>query len=253
MLEIESREQVELVKYYADARNRAAEEILDEKRRTRVADIKRPWGVYNSSLDAYSKTFNKVLDGSKISDLIEERKKEVENVFTLDVMGQGRFYQEAAIDGEVAITLVDFRSKKLRRRDKAKNMRVVDGDVLDAKAWQEVDLFMKINKERMNGGFDFVFCRPVGGYGIIFPDRPTGEFPMQAAEAIQYSLVNKIFRRLSPTGGVMLMDVEVILESDEWISQINNLPGIVAENYKYLIRIEKFTDSLQNLPTFPRI
>lgn len=230
-------------------------EFGKQRERDLQASYTKPWGLYNEGLKDYSDDFCTVLDESLVDFLIK-KKKTTGHAYALDVMGQGFFYQDAPVDGEVAITLVDFRNEYAKELDQKHNMVVAEGDILSGETWNNVRRFMEENSDTMNGGFDLVTCRPAGGWEFVVPrfDISNRDFSRYAS-SVEWLIANKMFRLLSPKGGMMVMEMNNSSDYDAWSEKLNKIPGIEAKNDQRgsaeMVKIVKNTD-IKKLPRIPQ-
>lgn len=217
---------------------------------------RKPWGIYNSGLASYSQEFAEVSDESLFT-FLEKRKESTGHAFMLDVMGQGSLTTDGPLDGEVAVTLVDLRRADEKERDDASNKMVVDGDVLRGKTWSRVRSYVEKNEHDMNGGFDLIVCRPKGGWGFVVPGAEFLDTDSEDADLYQYQygpsiewlLADRMFGLLSPTGGLLNMEMNGI--NEEWAKVLNELPGVESRAYDFSLSIIKNTMDIKHLPRIP--
>lgn len=216
---------------YAEYRKRAltisAEGVVMEK--DRHERLLSPWGVYNTPIvsdvlgeESYNTIFADILPDSSIKDFLLTRKKETGKVFCLDVMGQGGFSYVTDVDGDIGITLVDFRSSYRKERNKKRNRDIIEGDVLQPEVWDKASSYIEEHDTRREKGFDIVTFRPVEGWDCVLPDSEEKLFMTYGSN--QFTLYSEIVEQmisvLHPNGGMLLVENnrlygnhEVIVES----------------------------------------
>lgn len=171
------------------------------------------WDTYNSSIQSYEKSFEKVLKGTNIADLINERESPV----VIDIMSTTSAISELFRDLPqlnkfgVAVSIQDDRSDDQEFSDRLKGIHHISGDLSDTSTWKNINQKMEGRKAHL------ILERGDGGLADV---------PVDQAYYI-YSL-NRMWDMLSNDNGVMLLQVpfESILNTlhipmDQWITHLN--------------------------------
>lgn len=117
------------------------------------------WGIYNSSLDAYERTFKHVLNGSTIEDLVSHKQDPV----VIDIMAPAGTLAElfAHIPSRnklgIAVGLEDIRTSEQKLRDNELGITSVKGDITKSSTWKEIESALDGKK------VDLIIERAVGG------------------------------------------------------------------------------------------
>jgi hypothetical protein len=208
----------------------------------------------NKELDEYEKLFNerkigtlkylgklfgfilKLNDPNVISTRVEALKDEGKKVRVLDLMGYGSVIRKLDTSG-LAVAFEDFRTSEEKDFDKERGVGFVTGNVLSSKTWGKIDEDVKLN-----GPFDLVLCRPLGGK-INIPER----------EMIYSALINKMYSVTNPDGGMILTEFhrgmkEKVNDFVRNISKVDNLKGIRAKSAMGAFCLTRKIDSPDTLP-----
>lgn len=134
----------------------------------READPKEEtWFAYGDIEKApYEVHFWDVLGDETLRSYVDERRKPGQGFYALDLMGPGAVLRYLAIDGGLAVTLGDRRTKEEQDTDNKRDIEIITGDILSKPTWRKVKDWL-INQKIV--GFDLVLCRPIGGFSTIPP------------------------------------------------------------------------------------
>ncbi len=197
--------------------------------RQRVLANQSPWYVYDSTLAAYEESFRYILD-MPFEERLRKRQAEKGKVFALDVMGTAKFSSIFPIDGEMAMTHIDFRKETEKASDKKQHREVADGSILAMKPWRDVKNFITKHDTTQYPGYDLITCRPIAAWGELFDvQRPD--------LAYQYDVVRILMQRsaslLSPHGGTLFMELPYFADYYPLRKMIKATPGMDSYNNQH--------------------
>ena len=174
------------------------------------------WTTFNSPIKDYQFYFRDVFH-QDFASFLQSRTKDGKDANVLNLMGQGETLMQLPLQAGLALTLGDGRSDGQKAIDQARNIDVVEGNILFIPTWKAMK-----KKMEMNGisSFGLILCRPDGG---LWP-----EF-IPYVEGLYYRLLNRAWDVLSPDGGVLLTELPAHL----------NWGGIYASS------IQKWINTLQ--------
>jgi len=240
--------------FLAQARQRAAHEIEIET--DLVARGRRPWGIYGTSTASMEVNTRRLL-GMSYGDFFRERRSLGGKVYAMDVMGQGGF---SGVDGEVAVTLVDFRTHEQREHDRRRNKLVLLGDVLDEKTWAPLDKIFDKKDDTDNPDvkqfianlgdaqfpwFDLITCSPKNGWSVL----KNGQWKKDPyALLTEGLLVNTMVRYLNPRQGVLSVEMSGTTPYGNWVRELNQTQGISANFYDNFVNITRTARVFGKLP-----
>ena len=151
-----------------------------------------PWGAYDSNIKNYEITFEKVLNGKKIKDLLKDKEKPI----VVDLMaptGTIHSLSEELSKKEmmgIAVSLEDLRTDTKRKRETGLNITQIAGDILLPSTWNKL-------KEQLQGRkADLIMERAVCGFDCIPQDLGIGAH-----------LLNKAWKLLSRDNGIFLVEI----------------------------------------------
>ena len=175
-----------------------------ESEKLKLKSGKKPYRNYNSSISNYEESFQEVTD-LPFSEFLSGRRQKKGKVFTLDVMGTGGFTDELPIDGQVAITLNEFRTPDSIKSDLLKDRYVIPGNVLTGVPWGKARQFIREKDHTQLQGYDLAILRPAdAGWrgvnnGCIFDDD-------DYIGCIEWLIVKRTMNLLSPDGGIAFIE-----------------------------------------------
>lgn len=147
-----------------------------------------------SPFDDYLTTFEDVRPNTTLWEIKLRAEKEKRPVSMLDLMSSGGAFDKDWLAG-VAITLTDLRKDK-----SAKNVRVIEGNILQREPWVEANQWLKENKQ---AGFDLAFCVPeFRGFRALGFYEQAGQTDKQLG-GLYFAIMNEAYKRLNE-GGMLL-------------------------------------------------
>ncbi|MCA9371570.1 hypothetical protein KC726_01605 [Candidatus Woesebacteria bacterium] len=175
----------------------------------------KPYPHFNTSLEDYNRSFIQVFDGP-LSSFLNERKQRFGFVSTLDVMGQGAFDDDHALDLQTAITLNEFRPKEQINDDTTRNCHVIAGNIFSGATWRRAtNLLHAHNNSPL--GYDLIILRPAdAGWRDINIGSSDDEDGY--AKHMECLIVRKALKLLHPAGGMAL--IQYIY--GDWMNDLNS-------------------------------
>lgn len=189
------------------------------------------WSIRYRGLEDYNETFQCILNGCKIEEIIKNRKLNGQSASVLDLMGYGYLLYglESAsyLDEGLAVALSNPWDEWAERRLSppynwshfSSKSDFLVGMVQSEETWKVIHKWL--NKKRLDG-FGIIVCDPGGVDGDTIPLNP--QFFLQTVE--------RMYQILSPQNGIMLT-VEFAGISKDMLREIklniNRLPGLQAE------------------------
>jgi hypothetical protein len=214
-----------------------------KRERELVGRGERPYGSYVKSPFVYESTFLPV-SPEPFKEFAQRRRAEKGGFYTLDVMGATKYEPDyplkrdsLIIDGQVSMTLVDFRSDEERRMDTLHNRVVIQGNVLGIVPWMKARRFISTNDDTELQGYDQIYCRPwLGGWDTVRESRFSTN---PHHDLFEWYIVQMMFSMLSPHGGKL--DVQMVIDSDysSWVESLQRTDGIRANEEGSVISIVK--------------
>lgn len=213
-------EQLNIYGAYLEAKDRA--ELRKGRERKMMRSTGKAWGIYNSSIEDYEGYFKSFLEMSFRS-FIDQRRVQKGKVFCLDVMGTLRFSDYSEVDGEAAMTLLDFRTEEEKSLDANQNRSVFAGNLVKHQPWDEAERFIQTHDDTAFQGFDLITCRPVSGWntirGNVYKDSPE-------TDVLEWVVYQRMANLLSPHGGTMTVQPSGFHDNQEWFEAIRRDPHI---------------------------
>jgi hypothetical protein len=151
------------------------------------------WGVYNSPLVKYQKTFDPVLQGQPIAELVSQKS----NPLVIDLMSSTTaladlFYRLPDVPGKrgIALSLADMREDWEKKRDDELGLVQLAGDLTKSSTWRAL-------KDETEGiGADLILERSVLGVNVL------------PIHSIYYAYaIAKVWGLMSPDHSVALIDL----------------------------------------------
>jgi hypothetical protein len=202
------------------------------------------WTVYGTSIDSYEDSFQGILNGRHIKDLLKDK----EDPVVIDLMAPSgtlvnlfRQLQNKKSLG-LAVTLEDLRDDDEKERDAKLNIIQISADILKPSTWKTIE------KQLQGRKADLIMTRPVAGYKCIPRDQRL------------YSVfLNKTWGHLRLDGGIIMAVIPLGLESQakkmlnefEKGSKIGVIMG-ASDDYYCSMMIGRTPDSPEKLP-FPKM
>jgi hypothetical protein len=221
--------------FYRAARQRSVDMVQTE--RNRVTSGKTPWRAYGTPISELEKQF-----AEDFTTFLNKRRKEKGKVFVLDVMGTGGFIEGGyPVDGEVALTLVDFRDEKTKRKDQEIGKMVVEGDVLQGKTWREISDVLRSWDDTKSPGFDLITSRPFAGWDTIRQGSrfdPVTGLVHPYVNTTELFIIKKSIEQLS-NGGTFVVDMGNDVDKRAWATDLQKTPEIDIDLNWEVARIRK--------------
>jgi hypothetical protein len=118
------------------------------------------WNAYGSEMSSYNASFEEVLEGTCIQDLV----RDISPLVMVDIMGPSattRKLFETFPNKEklgIAVTLEDLRDVDARAADERNNIYQINADILKSSTWREIENKLAGCKANL------VTARPLGGF-----------------------------------------------------------------------------------------
>lgn len=156
-------------------------------------NVETVWGFHNEAVASYEKSFENVLGGKSLTDLIRTRAKPI----VIDLMAPPRTVYDLLRDFPsgrgLAVSLPDHRVSQLREDIQvtydAKNVKWLPEDITRSSTWKHVEHWLQGSKAHL------VMERAMVGLESLPIDKN-----------ILGTLLNKAWRNLDPNGGVFLFE-----------------------------------------------
>ncbi len=197
------------------------------------------WGMYDSAIESYQKSFQGVLEGIDIISWTQSK-----NTLTvIDLMSSteaiASIFESASWDKHrlgLAVSLEDARSDLQKERDKGLNVEKLDGDIVLPSTWK------KIKKKLKGHRADLIMERAVGGIDTLPKDFGFYEF-----------IISKTWEMLNENGMLLLQAPGFGrwggFKISRWAKSLrrNNI-NVVFDHDNYAIKLVKTPDSPGKLP-----
>ncbi|MBI2410791.1 MAG: hypothetical protein HYV32_02790 [Candidatus Kerfeldbacteria bacterium] len=206
------------------------------------------WGIYGEGKFSYTQTFEKLLDGRSLDDLIREKREKTDTVVALDLMGEGQVLREVDIDAGLAVTLVDRRSSEKKQIDMEKDIDMITDNVVYKSTWRQIEGWVARSTKKR--GLDFIFCRPIGGIYTLPKDDMD----------LYYYLVQQMWNMLSPENGMILSQAPLYIHRNgrtrqdllaPWFNTLMETVHCRIADDRLSFQLIKTPDAPALLPTLP--
>lgn len=203
------------------------------------------WGIHDSLIRDYDDTFEWVLEGESIIDMVSKKSFPV----VIDLMAPTGTLRD--LFGKIlvqkkfglAVSLSDQRSNRDKRVDKQLGIEHVDGDILNMKTWRKIEKKLKGKK------VDLIVERGLGGLTHITKD-----------ERVHFLLFQRAWDLLKEEGGIMLLEVPQVYAGyttnvKEWIAHLREKGIKVVDDFEFngVLKIVKTPDSPKKLPVLQKL
>ncbi len=179
------------------------------------------WGYHNEPIESYEDTFQHVLEGKKISDLLAGK----EDPIVIDLMGAPRtthdLLSEFPMGRGLAVSLADHDPDKFneyfRNFYKSEKVTWLDKDITKPEAWRSIETWLDGKQA------DLIMERAIAGLELL-----------PAHKKMYGILLNQAWKNLSNNNGVLLFETP---RRDELMQNGINL-DTWAENLKSVVEVK---------------
>lgn len=228
------------------------------------------WEDYDRTIYEYDSNFKDVPNQKRLVEYIDEQKAENGFVYVLDVMGAGFALRsiKSKLSGGLSVALTNPRTTDQRISDHQYNLEIVGnhtvrtkacgiiqdktqfGDVLQGGTWQLVSKYLKKHLET-NGYFDLIVCAGEGSWKTFEKDMTKlakNEIYLPQKE-VYYVVMNKLWKFLSPRGGVMCITLNSNYNWEAWVEELQKQGIDVVFDQKQSLRFIKNSIKPKKLPS----
>lgn len=224
-----------------------------EQQRVRNGDS--PCAYYGSTPTEYDREFERI-NAIPIGERLATASKRYGTAYAMDVMGTTDFSIAAEVDGQVLLTLHDWRDEQAREADIAQQRFVIAGSVHIDEPWENGRKQLQAVDSTVSG-FDVVTCRPLLGWsGLIGLTTPAEE-----KNKTVHGVLQQMASSLRP-GGVMLAQLPFAGNYHNWFGEVEDMSGSAVRFGKFesrrgyhrdLLELQRTTEAELVLPPINQV
>jgi hypothetical protein len=200
-------------------------DLLRARRFNRVLSQDDKWGFQNNTSTSYELSFEGLLKGKTIKDLVEERSMLNKQNIALDLMGFGDALSDLRLNCGLAVALSNEEKENKTIISNGMEIDLISGDIVSKITWNKVSEWLDRQHGAVDKNFSLVLCRPEGGMHTLLDDND-----------LFYFLLQQIWARLSYDSGVLFTQIPGTIGSPDgepiikkWIDLVNRHQGIHVE------------------------